>query len=369
MHPFVKQTLLRYGGYRWAQAVYRRAQERALARRFRELRRTGLCPLPDQVMLEPTQRCNLNCGMCWRGSKEPVAPGAELPLESYLDFLAVNPGIRKVTLIGGEPFARADTSELIRRLDERVGVVVCTNGTGLGPAEWSVLTSCRRIQSVCISLDGPREVHEAIRGVPGCFDKTAATIQALAPWIPVTVNCVLQDRNLDALVPLVDLCARLGVRKLKLELERLYTPERAQAAAAGAGITPAEAPDTSRARERGYSAVRLETLLRAAMRHAARAGIYAFPDPPYLLDNLAACWGDRVRAGHPRCLCHNFRTAMLAPDGTLSHCLHIRRELGNITQAPLAALWNAEPAQRFRRQLLAGNLTPLCENCPFMVLG
>ena len=368
MHKAIKQALLRFGGYRWTQDAYRRAQELALAGRFRQLRRSGQCPPPDHLMLEPTQRCNLNCGMCWRGSKQ-VAAGSELPLERYLSFVQANPGIRKVTLIGGEPFAREDTPELIRRLDETVNVVVCTNGTHLGENGWSILSSCRHILSICISLDGPREIHEAIRGVPGCFEQTTATIRALAPYIPVTANCVLQDRNMDALDPLVDLCAELGVRKLKLEMERIYTPERVRAAAAKADIDAADVPDTSRVRTRGYSAGSLREKLRGALRRADRAGIYVFLDPPYLMNNLEACCEDRVRELYPRCICHNFRTAMIAPDGTLSHCLHIRKNLGNIAEASLASLWNAETAKRFRQQLLDGNLTPLCENCPFMVPG
>ena len=192
---------------------------------------------------------------------------------------------------------------------------------------------------------------------------------ALAPRIPVTANCVVQDRNLNALGPLVDLCAELGVRKLKLEMERLYTPERVQAAVAKADIDPADLPDTSRGRARGYSAAVLREKLRSAVRRAAKAGIYAFVDPPYLMNNLEACCEDRVRELYPRCICHNFRTAMIAPDGTLSHCLHIRKNMGNITKKSLASLWNAEPAKRFRQQLLDGNLTPICENCPFMVPG
>jgi radical SAM protein with 4Fe4S-binding SPASM domain len=367
VHKVVKQSLLRFGGYRWAQDFYRRTQEFQLAGRFRRLRETEQCPMPDHVMLEPTQRCNLNCGMCWRGSKKQIEAGAELPIEAYLAFLQANPGVRKVTLIGGEPFAREDTPELIRRLDEIVNVVICTNGTHLGENGWSILSSCRHIQSICISLDGPREIHEAIRGVPGCFEKTAETIRALAPHIPVTVNCVLQDRNLDALGPLVDLCAQLGVRKLKLEMERIYTPERVQSAAAKADIDPADVPDTSRSHTRGYSAAALGEKLRNAVRRADRAGICAVIDPPYLMNNLEACCGDRVRELYPRCMCHNFRTAMIAPDGTLSHCLHIRKNLGSIADVSLASLWNAEPATRFRQQLLDGNLTPLCENCPFMV--
>ena len=368
MHKAVKQTLLRFGGYRWAQDVYRRTQELQLAGRFRRLRATGVCPTPHHVMLEPTQRCNLNCGMCWRSSTQLTA-GAELPLEHYLDFLRRNPRIRKVTLIGGEPFAREDTPELSRQLDRIVDVVVCTNGTGLGEREHSILASCRHIQSVCISLDGPREIHESIRGSRGCFDKTIDTIRALAPHLPVTVNCVLQNRNLDALDEFVDLCAGLGARKLKLELERLYTPERVRETVARTDLDPADAPDTSRVRARGYAPAVLRQKLLGALRRADRAGIYAFPDPPYLMRHLEACCEDRLREQCPHCMCHNFNTAMIAPDGTLSYCLHLRKPMGNIMQASLDALWNAEPVRRFRRQLLDGNLTPLCENCPFMVPG
>ena len=49
MHKAVKQALLRFGGYRWAQGAYQQARELSLARRFRVLRETGMCPPPKST--------------------------------------------------------------------------------------------------------------------------------------------------------------------------------------------------------------------------------------------------------------------------------------------------------------------------------
>ena len=51
---------------------------------------------------------------------------------------------------------------------------------------------------VIVSLDGPREVHDAIRRVPGAFDRMAAGIQVLrgmAPAYPVAARCTVQAAN------------------------------------------------------------------------------------------------------------------------------------------------------------------------------
>lgn len=368
MHKLVKQALLRYGGYAAAHALYDRAANASLRRLTDRVRDSGAAPVPTQLMIEPTQRCNMRCTMCWQ-DRDQIVTGPELPLERFIAFFDSNPGIRKATFIGGEPFVRTDTLDMLRHLDPRCDLVICTNGIALNERTCAVISGFKRVRSVCISLDGPREIHETIRPSPGCYDKTAAAIRTLAPFVPVSVNAVIQEANIDALDDLVDICAGLGARKMKLELERLHTPECLEATQSAMGVRASELPSTSHGRARAYPLSLLKEKLLAAVRRGRRRGVYVQPDPPYLMDNLEACYKARIRATHPRCVCQKLRVATVTPDGSLVHCLNIRKPFGNVADTPLAELWNSEAMRDFRVRLLRNNLAPICESCPFLVPG
>lgn len=75
----------------------------------------GLCPdhLQDTccVLLEVTNRCNLNCNYCFADSKDAVDPSLE-QIRTWLKQLAI-PNKTLVQLSGGEPTIRDDLPEIV----------------------------------------------------------------------------------------------------------------------------------------------------------------------------------------------------------------------------------------------------------------
>jgi MoaA/NifB/PqqE/SkfB family radical SAM enzyme len=54
------------------------------------------------------------------------------------------------------------------------------------------------VDDVIVSLDGPDEVHDRIRRVPGAFEKLASgvrSIRALRPDFPIAARCTIQQLN------------------------------------------------------------------------------------------------------------------------------------------------------------------------------
>ncbi len=205
--------MLQYGGYTGARKINAHIQYHRLARRYLRFIETGYVPLPDNVMFEPTQRCNLQCKMCFQ-DRAMMANSDELTYAQVTGFFDRSPFLQKVTFIGGEVFMRRDILELIGHLNHTRDIVICTNGTLIGEAEVNVLRQYDRVYTVCISLDGPRDVHDSIRLVKGSYDKAVGTIKALACILPVTVNLVIQDENLQHIPDMIDLCAFLQVKKI-----------------------------------------------------------------------------------------------------------------------------------------------------------
>lgn len=343
MKRTIKQGLLGLGGYKAAQQVYSMARDRLLIRRIRAFLDTGVLPQPDMLVLEPTQRCNLSCAMCCR-DVTACADGNEMTFGEITGFLEETPYLKTVALNGGEIFIRKDMVGLIQAISRDRDIVISTNGTLLSRDEMKALGSCKRIYTVCVSLDGPRALHDRIRGMYGAFDRTVDAIRYLTRLFPVTVSAVIMTENLESLKDVVGISAGLGVRKVKFEMERIIKGGRV----------------------RGYSVEDLERTVRDCLALGRKAGVTVAFDPWFLPDEPAACHEGALRKKR-RYICRAFSIATIAPNGDLIHCFALRMPFGNVLKSPLAAIWNSEPAVRFRTDLLKDNMTSRCENCPFLV--
>ena len=348
VRKLIKQLLLRYGGYTTARKANARLEYRRLIQRYIRFIETGCAALPDRVILEPTQRCNLRCKMCFQDRKAMSASN-ELNHEQITRFFDLNPYLRKVTFIGGEVFVRHDIMDILRHLNRTRDIVICTNGTLIGEAEVRALKQFGRIYTICISLDGPREIHDSIRQSSGSYDKAVRAISLLAREIPVTVNLVIQGENILFMPDLIDLCASMQVKKVKIEMERIFSSEKRDSAISEFGLLPSDIPLAIKGRVRQYPVDTLRNLLGEARARGKRRGIDVYIDPPYLIEDLDACYSDTALASR-RFICQKINTATLAPNGDLVHCLHIRKPFGNIMSAPLEEIWNSENAKAFRRR-------------------
>lgn len=146
------------------------------------------------LVLWLTTGCNLRCAYCYRGDQ----PGQTMSLEvarTALNLAAASGLPFHVQLAGGEPTLEPDLMEAIGRIIRQAGwsatLAVQTNGTLI---DKHLVDVCRRASiAFGISLDGPPEVHERIRG------SAAATFRGLAlldrARIPVHVTAVLSALN------------------------------------------------------------------------------------------------------------------------------------------------------------------------------
>lgn len=160
--------------------------------------RLGLRPVPLSLTYELTWLCNLACAYCDRHT--PMA--AELSLEQSLQALSElrELGLAHVNLDGGDPLTRPHCGALVDWLVERgLSVTMHTNGV-LVPQR---LETVRKLDKVKISVDGPRDTHDEIRGA-GSFEKAAAGARAaLSAGVRVEFTCTVGRHNVDVLEPLV----------------------------------------------------------------------------------------------------------------------------------------------------------------------
>lgn len=158
-------------------------------------------PLVANLIL--TNSCNLKCFYCYvdvfnRTIKEP-STSDWLNLLTELHAM----GTRVVILLGGEPLIRRDIGEIIERVNQ-LGMIceVITNGTLVKKK----IESLKHVTSVCLSLDGNQEEHDANRG-KGSFDQTIEALNILREnKVPVRIKACVTKNNekcLDFLAPFV----------------------------------------------------------------------------------------------------------------------------------------------------------------------
>ena len=174
-----------------------------------------LAPTPFHLLAKPTGAiCNLDCKYCFFLSKEMLYPGsrfrmADELLEIYIrQLLESQPGPEVIvgwqggepTLMGLEFFERS--IEYVRKYERphhRVTYTIQTNGTRLTD-EWAAFLKKHQVL-VGLSVDGPREMHDALRvdkGGKGTFDDVMRGWECLnRHGVDVNILCTVNAANAD----------------------------------------------------------------------------------------------------------------------------------------------------------------------------
>lgn len=170
-----------------------------------------------------TERCNLRCRHCYQGEKAveemPLSEAISV-IEEVADMLdewsetygmAFSPS---VNISGGEPFLRNDIFAIMDTL-RRHGfhIDVLTNGTLIDKDKARRL-SALGVRGVQVSVEGPEDVHDSIRGKRSFSAAIRGVENLLESGIRVTLNATLSRLNASRFMELVVLAEIIGVQRL-----------------------------------------------------------------------------------------------------------------------------------------------------------
>lgn len=139
-------------------------------------------PRLETICVRVLRQCNLECAHCWAGSSPRQRETlSSADLMRFVQALRAH-GLRHVSVSGGEPFMYADLSELVGFcLEIGLCVTVTTNGfmgsRFVALAERQELPKHERLR-VRVSIDGPRDVHDALRGA-GSHERAVDAVRAV----------------------------------------------------------------------------------------------------------------------------------------------------------------------------------------------
>ena len=170
------------------------------------LARRGLAPapLPVNLTVSLTYRCNSHCRTCRVYDRKPV-PEMK-PTEYEKLFKSLKNRIYWVTISGGEPFIRRDIEDILNTLCKYTHPAVVnipTNGFFSEKAAkvmLAVATRYRKIRfTVNVSLDHAGIMHDNIRGLRDSFSHAVETIGLFReldlPNLTIGVHTVLSRFN------------------------------------------------------------------------------------------------------------------------------------------------------------------------------
>ncbi|MGH9457783.1 MAG: radical SAM protein [Thermoanaerobaculia bacterium] len=161
-----------------------------------------------------TSTCNAKCAHCFYPINQKTN---ELTLDEIDRLASTLPPIRLLLISGGEPFLRRDLPEIIRVYFERTRFFTASIPTnGYAPE-----ATCRAAEAICgispdlslgitVSIDGFKEFHDRVRGVPGLYERSLATLEALLavtkrlPNLTVGVTTVFMKDNQEEIDRFVD---------------------------------------------------------------------------------------------------------------------------------------------------------------------
>src|SRR5947208_3480668 len=162
---------------------------------------------PFQMTLSLTNRCNFRCTYC----EIPLQQIDEMSTAEWLaaiDELRAG-GMGRASIMGGEPLLRKDVGEIVRHLKRR-GVHASLNTNGWLVAER--IDDIGPLDLVCVTLDGPEEIHDRQRH-PGSYARVIRAIEVLRQHqVPVVTMTVVTPAGIDHVDHVLEVARENGIR-------------------------------------------------------------------------------------------------------------------------------------------------------------
>ena len=344
--------------------------------------KSGKAPLPESLTFFLTYECNLRCRMCgqWGDAGanklfEPVKVNKSLKIASYIKLLEEVKGFKPhITLFGGEPLLYSGFEELVNEIKKRgLHLGIITNGTLL--KKYAKIIVNAGVEVVSISVDGPAELHDKVRGMEGAYLKLKEGVEEInrlkkekntaKPLLNLV--CTISELNYQSIKEMPPVAGELGADTLNLH-HLIFT-----------GSETLESHNKYFKEKFGVDSEEWAGFIRPAVKEIdpkqlakdieeLKRGKYPFlftvyPDLSgkeiikyYTEENFVA------KEYPGRCL-SPWLTAYIYPDGEVMPCQGLGFTAGNIEVDTFGDIWNGEKMQKFRKELKKQKVFKICYKC------
>lgn len=309
-------------------------------------------PLPRQVYLGLTQRCNRSCVFCVSRSFDYDLLTVE-QVERLCDQLAGDVDI--VALTGaGEAMTHPRFWNIMDVLCSRLpGVQFKMNTSGLALTRKARRLLEYPVKNITVSLNAATErTYERFvgTGFRAVLTSISSLVEARAAAdrgdIHLCLSMVLMNSTVGEMADLATIAAELGIEEVQ-------------------GIYLMINDDTLAEESPWHQPERSNELLAAAARHAASIGVRASLPPPFrVADMRTDCY---QRSSLPtmqgqRCT-EAWSTVYVRPNGDVMACPYMDQAMGNVRRQTLEEVWNGPSYHQLRHGLVSGDYWQECRHC------
>jgi MoaA/NifB/PqqE/SkfB family radical SAM enzyme len=275
-----------------------------------------------------TERCNLRCSHCYQSGHRTdelsfaeireVAAEVSDTLSAWSDIYETV-FLPSFNITGGEPFLRQDLFDILDHFSGRgFALYLLTNGT-LIDREKAVRLAMTGVEGVQVSIEGPEEIHDRIRGKGSFVSSLRGISFLLDAGITVTLNATLSEINADNFPEMVSLASSIGAQRLGFS--RLVPSGR------GAGLI-----------EKMIDKERLRTIYEEIFSLTPEHLEIVTGDP--VASQMPAETGSHDQGAVPTAGCAAGLSGLtFLPDGTITPCRRLFIPLGNVRRDNLREVW------------------------------
>jgi radical SAM protein with 4Fe4S-binding SPASM domain len=350
-------------------------------------------PLPSEISLQLTYKCNLRCDHCYQWNSQGFfrefdrkKQQAELDLGIIERVLRETAEIRaKAFLWGGEPLLHSrfpEISELLQRYPRTINM--CTNGVLLEEHLDSLLPIGANL-NLLVSLDGLKEQHEALRG-RNTFDRTVQNLKAMLELKKegrfdgeMSLSCMVGNDTVGSLYEFAVWAESLGVNSVYFQLPWYISKTVAEAmdqtyATSFGWLNSPPAPGKGTWHSYTYqlNPDKVPALREDMARISGRRWDLRIRYQPEIAEGELEAFvlGSSAPAqGKSKCLAVSNRIEVHA-DGQVSSCKFFPEFIvGSLEAMNVRELWQGERFRRVRELLHQTGLMPVCSKCILLYLN
>jgi MoaA/NifB/PqqE/SkfB family radical SAM enzyme len=321
---------------------------------------------PQYVSFTITNACNLRCQMCGQWSEEGYMHQNKDSLKQQLKLAdwkrlvdeIADHGVSGILIRGGEAFLYPGMIELLEYIRSKgMFTSIDSNGTLLKDVAADLL----RIGNlhVTVSVDGPEEIHDQVRGVKGCFQRIREGMAVLrelekstGKQISTSITFTISPYSYRGLGVLPDVARSLQIKTVCI-VPYYYVPE---ALGKEYEREMADQFGCQAFSWQGFhhedSGVDLEIFRQQYRQFLASLGdLFNYPYLP-LSEEEYLEWFSSPTSVVRTSRCANVEKLIdIQPQGNANFCVDFPDyTIGNIKESTIAELWNSERAIRFRER-------------------
>jgi MoaA/NifB/PqqE/SkfB family radical SAM enzyme len=319
---------------------------------------------PFFVVLELTYRCNLKCPYCYElfrpSDKNVTSKTKELKPAEIQSVVEQLPRFTLVTVNGGEIFTRSDLREILSIILAKHRCHLYTNGTCITSEMASDLVDMG-VTSMGISVDGPEEVHDSIRG-RGSFRRTIESIRLLRDlktrrgkkFPLLNLKTTITDKNVCNISDMVRFAEELGLEYCTFQVLNNSIHMGGVSFQFGLDYMQPPPPITN------VPLAVLQQQLNKIQELASKSRVRVRVLPKLPLPSILEHYKNQLEPSAHTCV-SPWTTMYVSPTGCVYPCLNYY--VGNIREKPLRELWNSERYRQYRKKLLRDGQFADCVGC------